>query len=91
MKYKKGFMLLTGGIFFLMGASASATAVADEVNSKDKAPAVAEVSEVAMAPTVASVSQDVTAPLTVGLPAKPTLAEIWDKHKCFVVLSGHCL
>jgi hypothetical protein len=91
MKSKKGFILLTGGIFFLMGASASATVVADEVNAKDKAPAVAEVSEVAMAPAVTSVSQKVTAPLTAGAPAKPTLADIWDKNKCFVVLSGHCL
>ena len=79
MNSKKGFILLTGGIFFLIGASASATVVADEVNSKDKAPVVAEVNQHAKAPLIA------------GVPPMPTLADIWDKNQCFVVLSGHCL
>ena len=91
MNSKKGFILLTGGIFFLIGASASATVVADEANSKDKAPAVAEASLVAAAPAVAEINQHAKAPLIAGVPPMPTLADIWDKNQCFVVLSGHCL
>lgn len=79
MKSKKGFIMLTGGVCFMMGALATATVVADEVNSKDKAPAVVQV------------SQNAKAPLIAGVPARPTLADIWDKHQCFVVLLGNCL
>ena len=91
MKFKKGFIMLTGGFCFMMGALATATVVPDEVNSKDKAPAVAQGSQVAMTPAVANVSLDARAPLMAGVPARPTLADTWDKHKCFVVLSGNCL
>jgi len=79
MKSKKGFIMLTGGVCFMMGALATATVVPDKFNSKDKAPAVA------------NVSLGAKAPLMAGVPARSTLADIWDKHKCFVVLSGNCL
>lgn len=91
MKSKKGFIMLTGGVCFMMGALATVTVVPDEVNSKDKAPAVAQVSQVPMTPVVANVSLDARAPLSAGAPARPTLADIWNKHQCFVVLSGNCL
>lgn len=79
MKSKKGFIMLTGGVCFMMGALATATVVTDEVNLKDKAPAVVQISQAAKAPLIAEV------------PARPTLADIWDKHQCFVVLLGNCL
>jgi hypothetical protein len=44
-----------------------------------------------MTPVVANVSLDARAPLSAGAPARPTLADIWNKHQCFVVLSGNCL
>lgn len=91
MKSKKGFIMLTGGVCFMMGALATATVVPDKVNSKDKAPAVAQVSQFAMTPAVANVSLGAKAPLMASAPARSTLADIWDKHKCFVVLSGNCL
>lgn len=91
MRSKKGFIMLTGGVCFMMSALATATVVADEVNSKDKAAAVVQVSQGAIAPAFAEVSQNAKAPLIAGVPARPTLADIWDKHQCFVVLLGNCL
>lgn len=91
MTSKKGFIMLTGGVCFMVGALATATAVADDVNSKDKAPAVVQVSQGALAPASVEVSRNAKAPLFAGLPARPTLADIWDKHQCFVVLLGNCL
>lgn len=103
MNSKKGFITLTGGICFMICASATATVVADEVSTKDraltvveviqddKAPTVAEVSLVAKAPAVAQTSQHAMATLVAGVQPMPTLADIWDKNKCFVVLLGHCL
>lgn len=87
----KGLITLMGGMCFMMGALATATEVADEVNSKDKASAGAEVILVAKAPELADARQSAKAPLVAGVTAGPTLTDLWDKNKCFVVLSGNCL
>lgn len=91
MKSTKGFTMLTGSVCFMMGALATTSVVADEVNAKDKAPARVQVSQGPLAPAFAAVNQNAKAPLFAGLPARPTLADIWDKHQCFVVLVGNCL
>lgn len=91
MNAKNGLITVAGGICFMVGVLATTTVAADEVNSKDKAAAVAEVSLVAKSPGAAQARQHGKAVLSAGASARPTLADIWDKNKCFVVLSGHCL
>ena len=91
MKSIKGFITLTGGVCFMMGALATAAMAADDVSSNDKASAVAQASPDVMAPAVADVSLNAKPPLLADVTARPTLATIWDKHQCFIVLSGSCL
>lgn len=91
MKSTKILITLTGSVCFTMGALATTTAVAEDVSSKGMAPVVAQASQVAVAPAVAEISQAARAPLMTGAPVSPTLANVWEKHQCFVVLSGNCL
>lgn len=76
MKPIKGFLILTGGICVLSASLSSATA---EVVTKDNTPVVLDV------------SQDSKITLVPRAPAMPTLADLWAKQSCFVVVLGHCL
>lgn len=97
MKSIKRFITLTGGVCFMMGALATATVVADDVSANDKAPVVVQLGSVAMAPAMtkvsqnAEISQNTKAPMITDQTTSPSLANIWDKYQCFIVLSGRCL